>query len=132
MAGCGSGEAAVVGGRCPRCDVCGKVVRVRGVGLSGVWCVVCLSDALPFVGLTSEAEFKGALKEYREGLGSRAGQFEGLRLDPYDEDVKRALGGAGMALGGCGYTGGEEVAGRLRGLAKTGGCGLSLMFINEI
>ena len=129
MAGCGSVTAGL-GGRCPRCDVCGKVVRVRGVGADGVWCASCLSDALPFVGLVGEGEFKGALREYREGLGSRAHQFEGLRFDPYDEEVRRALGGAGMALGGCSYTEGDEVVGKLKGLAKTGGCGLSLMFLN--
>ena len=130
MAGCGNGNAGLRD-RCPRCDVCGKVVRVRGVGANGVWCVSCLSDALPFVGLNGEGEFKAALREYREGLGSRARQFEGLRLDPYDEEVRRALGGAGMALGGCSYTEGDEVVGKLKGLAKTGGCGLSLMFLKE-
>ena len=118
----GDGEdMGVVRGRCPRCDVCGRVVRVRGVGDVGVWCASCLSSALPFVGLVGEGDFRGALKEYREGLGSRASQFEGLRLDPYDEEVRGALGGAGMALGGCGYTGGDEVAGKLRAMARLGG-----------
>ena len=60
-------------GRCPRCEVCGAVVRVRGVGRVGVWCVGCMEGALPFVGLTAEGEYRGALREYREGLGSRAG-----------------------------------------------------------
>ena len=69
MAGCGNGNAGLRD-RCPRCDVCGKVVRVRGVGVNGVWCVSCLSDALPFVGLNGEGEFKAALREYREGLGN--------------------------------------------------------------
>ena len=41
--------------------------------------------ALPFVGLGADGEFRGALREYREGLGSRAGEFEGLRFDPFDE-----------------------------------------------
>ena len=99
MAGCGEAVTVRRGG-CPRCDVCGKVVRTRGLGLDMVWCVGCLSDALPFVWLSGEGEFKGALREYREGLGSRAGQFSGLRLDPYDEEVRRALGGPGAALGG--------------------------------
>ena len=127
----GDGEAArVVGSGCPRCDVCGRVVRVRGVGEDGVWCAGCLSSALPFVGLTGEGDFKGALREYREGLGSRASQFAGLRLDPYDDEVRGALGGAGMALGGCAFTGGDEVAGKLKGMARLGGCRLSLAFLN--
>ena len=29
-------------GRCPRCELCGGVVRVRGVGREGVWCAGCL------------------------------------------------------------------------------------------
>ena len=43
--------AQVRGGRCPRCEVCGRAVRVRGVGRVGVWCSGCLGAALPFVGL---------------------------------------------------------------------------------
>ena len=73
-----------VRGRCPRCEVCGAVVRVRGVGHVGVWCAGCVGGALPFVGILGEGEYRGALREYREGLGSRAAEFEGLRLDPYD------------------------------------------------
>ena len=100
------------------------------MGSVGVWCVACLSSALPFVGLVRDGEFRGALKEYREGLGSRASQFEGLRLDPYDDEVRGAIGGAGVALGGCAYTGGDEIASKLRGMARVGGCGLSLAFLN--
>ena len=77
----------------------------------GVLCCVCLSGALPFVGLLSDGEFRGALREYREGLGSRAAEFEGLRLDPYDDEVRGALGGLDGALRGCGHKGGGEVAG---------------------
>ena len=117
-------------GRCPRCEVCGKVVRVRGVGVAGVLCAVCLGGALPFVGLVGEGEFRGALREYREGLGSRAGEFRGLRFDPYDNDVRGVLGGLGPALAGCDYRAGDEVGGRVRGLAKDGGCSLSLLFHN--
>ena len=51
-------------------------------------------------------------------------------MDPYSEEVRGALGGAGAALGGCAYTGGDEVAGRLRGMARVEGCGLSLLFLN--
>ena len=28
----------VATGRCPQCEVCGAVVRVRGLGRVGVWC----------------------------------------------------------------------------------------------
>ena len=118
------------GGRCPRCEVCGRVVRVRGVGRVGVWCAVCLGGALPFVGLVGEGEFRGALREYREGLGSRAGEFEGLRFDPFDEGVRAALGGLDAALRGCAYVGGDGVGGRLRRVAREGGCALSLLFHN--
>ena len=82
-----------VTGRCPRCELCGRVVRTRGVGREGVWCVGCMGGALPFVGMVGEGEFRGALREYREGLGSRAAEFEGLRFDPFDEEVRGALGG---------------------------------------
>ena len=40
----------VIGGRCPRCDVCGRVVRYRGVGPDAVMCAVYLGDAQPFPG----------------------------------------------------------------------------------
>ena len=102
----GDGSGVARGRRCPRCDICGRAVRVRGLGMVGVWCAGCVGDALPFVGLVAEGEYRGALREYREGLGSRAAEFQGLRLDPYDEEMRGALGGAGLALGGCAYTGG--------------------------
>ena len=35
-----------------------------------------------------------------------------------------------MTLRGCSYIGGDEVGGRLRGMAKEGGCALSLLFHN--
>ena len=129
MAGDGRGGAAV-GGRCPRCEVCGRVVRVHGVGREGVWCAGCMGGALPFVGLVGEGEYLGALREYREGLGSRAGEFRGLRFDPFDDEVRGALGGLDATLRGCGYVGGDEVGGRLRGMASGGGCSLSLLFHN--
>ena len=68
--------------------------------------------------------------EYREGLGSRAGEFEGLRFDPFDDEIRGALGGLDATLRGCGYVGGDGVVGRLRGLAQEGGCALSLLFHN--
>ena len=127
------GECGVTTARgegCPRCEVCGRVVRVRGVGRVGVWCSGCLGGALPFVGLVGEGDFRGALREYREGLGSRAGDFAGLRLDPYDDEMRRVLGGLDGALRGCAYVEGNGVGGKLRDLAKEGGCALSLMFHN--
>ena len=30
--------------RCPRCVICGVVVRVRGVGTEGVWCYIGTTD----------------------------------------------------------------------------------------
>ena len=80
-------------GRCPLCEVCGIAVRTRGLGQGGVWCPGCTSGALPFVGLVAEGEFRGALREYREGLGSRAGDFLGLRFDPFDDEVRGPWGG---------------------------------------
>ena len=79
--------------RCPRCEVCGRVVRVVGVGMEGVWCSACMGGALPFAGIVGQGEFRGALREYRMGLGSRAGEFEGLRFDPFDDEVRGAMGG---------------------------------------
>ena len=117
-------------GRCPRCDICGKVVRVRGVGQTAVLCSTCLGETLPFVGIVSETDFRGALRDYREGLGSQASTFLNLRLDPYDDDLRGALGGAGTAIGKCAYVGGDGVAEKLRGLAKKSGCSLSLVFHN--
>ena len=87
------------------------VVRVHGVGSCGVWCAGCIGGALPFNGLVGEGDFRGALREYREGLGSRAAQFEGLRLDPFDDEVRGILGGLDGALRGCAYHRGGEVGG---------------------
>ena len=120
----------MVVGRCPRCVICGRVVRVRGVGVVDVWCAVCLGDALPFVGIVGEGAFGAALREYREGVGSRAGDFLGARFDPFDDEVRGALGGVDATLRGCAYVGGGEVGGQLREVAKSGGCSLSLLFHN--
>ena len=124
------GVSGVRGLRCPRCAACGRVVRVRGVGVGGVLCSGCLGGALPFLGIVGEGDFRVALREYREGLGSRAGDFEGLRFDPFDDEVRGVLGRVDGTLRGCGYRGGDEVAGRLAGFAKGGGCSLSLLFHN--
>ena len=117
-------------GRCPRCDLCGAVVRVRGVGDSNVLCSRCLGENLPFVGILSESDFRGALRDYREGLGARASDFQDLRLDPYDDEIREALGGAGNAVGTCAYLGGDRMAECLRSFATKSGCGLSLLCHN--
>ena len=119
--GGGGGGGDVMSGRCPRCELCGRVVRVRGVGGVGVWCGGCMGGILPFVGLESEGEFRGALRDYGEGLGSRSSEFMGLRFDPFDDEVRGALGGLGAAVGGCSYVAGDEVGGRLGGFAREGG-----------
>ena len=62
--------------------------------------------ALPFVGIVGEGDYRGALREYREGLGSRAGDFMGVRFDPFEEEVRGALAGVDGALRGCAYMGG--------------------------
>ena len=65
---------------------------MRGVGTVGVLCGDCMGGALPFVGILGDGDFRGALREYREGLGSRAADFEGLRFDPFDDEVREVLG----------------------------------------
>ena len=127
MAGDGEDSLGGRGGRCPRCDICGTVVRVRGVGREGVWCGGCMGAVLPFNWVQGGGDFQG---EYREGLGSRAAEFRGLRFDPFDAEVRGALGGAGVAMGACGYREGGELGGQLRGMARDGGCGLSLVCLN--
>ena len=117
-------------GRCPRCEVCGVAVRVLGVGMSGVWCKECWGREMPFVGLLAESDFKGALRDFREGLGSRAGDFQDLRLDPFDNNIRRAIGHIGTALEGCTYVGGDEVSNCLKKVAKKEGCSLSLLCHN--
>ena len=46
------------------------------MGNEGVWCKSCIEEALPFSGIVSEIEYKAALREYRQGLGSKARDFE--------------------------------------------------------
>ena len=59
MAGHGEERAADERRRCPRCKVCGVVVRLQGVGRDGVWCRQCIGQALPFTGIVAESDFKG-------------------------------------------------------------------------
>ena len=82
---------------------------MRGVGVVDVWCAGCLGGALPFVGIVGEGEYGAAVREYREGVGSRAGDFLGARFDPFDEEVRGALGGVDSTLRGCAYVGGGRL-----------------------
>ena len=103
---------------------------MQGIGMEGVWCKGCISKEIPFVGLVSESEFRGALREYKEGLGSNVGDFQDLRLDPFDEEVQGALGYIKDTLQGCAYIRRDEVGGSLKRFAKGGGCSLSLLSHN--
>ena len=106
------------------------MIRVRGVDRQGAWCKDCISGALPFVGIVSESEFKIALTEYRQGLQSRAGQFQGLRLDPFDDDIGEALKGLNATLKGCGYVTRDKMRENHKNMAKKGGCSLTLLCHN--
>ena len=54
----------------------------------------------------------------------------GARFDPFEEEVRGALAGVDGALRGCAYMDGGEGGGRLREMARRGGCSLSLLFHN--
>ena len=69
--------------------------------------VVCLGGVLPFVGIVGEGDYGAALREYREGVGSRVGDFMGARFDPFDE-ARGALGGWTRPLGGVPMSGGAR------------------------
>ena len=94
------------GNRCPRCDICGHVIRIRGIGGQGTLCATCLSDALPFVNIVGEGDFQGALREYRQGVQSGAAQFLDSRFDPFGEEERAAMGRVDGALRGCKYVAG--------------------------
>ena len=130
MAGDEQNERSGESRRCPRCEVCSRLVRVQGVGREGVWCKECLSKQLPIVGLVSESEFRGALREYREGLDTRAEDFAGMRLDPFGEEMQGALGKIRGTLKDCAYVKGNEFSNRHKEIAKGGGCSLSLLCHN--
>ena len=114
----------------PRCDACGRSVRIRGINSRNVLCKHCISGALPFAGIESEGEFRGALREYREGLGSRATDFQGLRFDPFADEEREALRHLNRTLQGCKYAGGDEIINHLKTVSKSGGCSLSALFHN--
>ena len=56
--------------------------------MADVRCAGCLGGALAFVGIVGEGDYGAAVREYREGVGSRAGDFMGARFDPFDEAVR--------------------------------------------
>ena len=66
---------------------------------------------------------------YREGLVSADG-FMSLRLDPFDEDIRGAIGETSSALQDCAFVGSDEVANILKKTAKEGGSSLSLLCHN--
>ena len=117
-------------GKCPRCESCGAAIRVRGIEKEGALCKNCISGALPFVGIISETEFKSAICEFREGLKCKISEFQGLRLNPFDEDMRETLKGLDNTLRGCNYLPGEELKGCLKKVAKESGCSLSLLCHN--
>ena len=114
----------------PRCDNCMSVIRIRNIDARGAICAKCMANALPFLGIVSEGEFKGALKEFREGLRSRARDFEGLRFDPLGEEEREILKSLDNAAKGCKYQSGEEITSRLKTFAGNSGCSLSMLFHN--
>ena len=123
-------DEAIDGRRCPRCEVCQGVIRVRGVDRQGALCKDCLSGALPFVGIVSESEFKMALREYKQGLQSGVGQFQGLRLDPFDDEIGETLKSLNETLKGCAYVTGDTMRDHHKNTAKKGGCSLALLCHN--
>ena len=80
-----------------------------------------MGGALPFVGLLSEGEFRGALRDYREGLGSRSSEFMDLRFDPFDDEVRGVLGGLGEAVGGVCLCSRGRGGGTPQGFCQGGG-----------
>ena len=95
-----------------------------------VLCPGCMGGALPFQGIVSGDDYEGALREYRWGLRSRAGDFVGSRFDPFDDEIRGLLRGIDGTLQGCAYVQRDEVAGRMDGLVADGGCSMSLLFHN--
>ena len=106
------------------------MMRDADVAVEWVLCTGCMGGALPFQGIASGDDYEGALREYRWGLRSRAGDFMGTRFDPFDDEIRGILRGIDGTLRGCAYFQGDEVAGRLAGLASDGGCSMSLLFHN--
>ena len=106
MAGTNDESSIARGGL--RCDMCNRVIRLRGYSSDTALCKFCLSEALPFVGIEADSDYRGALREYREGLGSRASQFQGLKFDPFGDEEREALKCIDKTLRGCKFIGGMK------------------------
>ena len=117
-------------GVCPRCDICGKVVRTVGVGVRLIWCRGCLSENMPFVGLESDGAYKEALREFREGIGYGVANFEGARFDPLGEEERALFKQLDKTLRGCKYSRGLDLKGQHMQISKSQGCSLSILFHN--
>ena len=115
---------------CPRCDICSRAVRTLGLGFIGVWCKNCLSENLPFANIVSERDYKEAVREFREGIGSGGVEFEGARFDPFGESEREILKGLDKALRGCEYSKAKDLATQQRKIAKEDGCSMSILFHN--
>ena len=130
MAGVDSRNPIPIPNGCPRCDTCNRIIRVKNIERIGAMCATCMSETLPFAGILGETEFKGALREFREGIGSRASDFLGLRFDPFGEEEREILKGINGAVKGCKYHEGEKVNTQLKAFASGSGCSLSMLFHN--
>ena len=115
---------------CPRCDLCSRAIRISGLGLNGVWCKTCLGENLPFTNILSERDYKDALREFREGIGSGGVEFEGARFDPFGESEKEILKSLDKALRSCEYSKTKDLAAQQKKLAREHGCSLSILFHN--
>ena len=115
---------------CPRCDICSRAIRTFGLGLKGEWCKTCLGENLPFTNILSDRDYKDALREFREGIGSGGVEFEGARFDPFGESEREILKSLDKALRGCEYCKTKDLAAQQKKLAKEHGCSMSVLFHN--
>jgi hypothetical protein len=77
--------------RALRCGSCGRVMRDAGVVVEWVLCSGCMGEALPFQWIVGGDEYEVALREYRWGLRSRAGDFVGARFNTFDDKIDGTL-----------------------------------------
>ena len=78
----------------------------------------------------SERDYKDALREFREGIGSGGVEFEGARFDPFGESEKEILKSLDKALRSCEYSKTKDLAAQQKKLAREHGCSLSILFHN--
>jgi hypothetical protein len=76
-----------------------RVLRLSGC--SALYWLHGRGPALP--GIVGGDDYEGALREYRWGLRSRAGDFVGMRFDPFDNEIRGVLRGIDGTLQGCAY-----------------------------